>query len=148
VIEGRKMVESRILIINNTDDCMKNQKVIAMTQNIILSMNQGGVGLDSETKNRFNEVEFGLSEISVFISNDIIDPTTDFMLALKIVRIFSMLCRSESSQCRQAILLLLLSHPQIMKLLWHILITAPLLEIYLGYLTFPTARLRNFNILL
>jgi hypothetical protein len=83
----------------------------------------------------------------VFISNDFIDPTTDFILTLKIVRIFAM-CRSESSQCRQAILLLLLSHPQIMKLLWHILITAPLLEIYLGYLTFPTARLRNFNILL
>ncbi len=77
-------------------------------------MNQGGVGLDSETKNRFNEVEFGLSEISVVISNDIIDPTTDFILTLKIVRIFSM-CRSESSQqCGQAILLLL-SHPQIMN---------------------------------
>ena len=69
---------------NNTDNYLKSQKVRAIRQNI-LSMKQGGVGRDGETKNRLDEIEFRLCDISMFISNDIIDPARDFILTLKIV---------------------------------------------------------------
>ena len=80
-------------------------------------MKNGGVGLDGETKNRLIEIEFWLSEISMFISK-IIDSAKAFNLDI---------VNSEDVQNVQfsaTAFLLSLSLPQTMKL-WHILITAP-----------------------
>ncbi len=63
----------------NSDDFYMRQKLRAV-ETSLRDMKLGGVGLEGETKDRFNEIKLRLAEISTSFSNNVLDATKAFHL--------------------------------------------------------------------
>lgn len=62
---------------DNSDDFTWNQKKRAVS-NSLRGMKHGGVGLEGETKEQFNEMKMRLAELSTTFSNNVLDATKAF----------------------------------------------------------------------
>ncbi len=64
---------------SDSDDFYMKQKLRAV-ETSLRDMKLGGVGLEGETKDRFNEIKLRLAEISTSFSNNVLDATKAFYL--------------------------------------------------------------------
>lgn len=66
----------------NTDDSFKMQQMKRAVDNSLRGMKLGGVGLEGEEKERFNEMKMRLASLSTTFSNNVLDSTKGFSLTV------------------------------------------------------------------
>jgi len=77
--DALKVVEEKV---GDDDDSFEVSQKRRAVENSIRSMTLGGVGLEGEAKERFNEIRMKLASLSTSFSNNVLDSTKEFSLTV------------------------------------------------------------------